>query len=66
MTQEKAKRLMLQLLSRMIDEASEAKQVLREKHFGADTEKAISKVSELADALEDLLSLTRWGKKTNA
>lgn len=66
MTDEKAKRLMRQLLSRLIDQAQEAKEILDKKQLGRDTEKAISRVSEMADALEDLLSLTQWGKRKDA
>lgn len=64
MTNERAKRLMLQLLSRLIDESLAAKEALREKKIGIDSvEKAIFRVSEVTDALEDLLSLSTWGRK---
>lgn len=64
MTQEKAKRLMLQLLSRLIDESLEAKEVLNEKKIGSDdVEKAIYRVGETANYLEDLLYLAKRGRK---
>jgi len=64
MTDERAKRLMIQLLSRLIDESLAAKEVLQQKKIGTDSvEKAIFRVSEVTDALEDLLSLSRWGRK---
>lgn len=65
MTQEKSKRLMRQLLSHIIDKAFEAKELLdtKQRTISKDVAKAVNEIRSMAEALEDLESLSRNGKK---